>query len=192
MVSLARPGSRKWRQQSAKVMLPLLCSPGMSILSPSRRGSPMVFVGTHDDRATDAEAGSGGGRNSTISRGISAKRLLGMATSPNSKARELLPRVKSSPIEHSANLSGLPQMADIDATGSFFRRIRIRYLAIATLVAVTIFLASCGFSLQNPSLVIVKSPGVNVSLRRNSSTTLSTTGRSGSILSSTKASRYLC
>ena len=55
-------------------------------LPSSRRTSPVVLAGTHDNRTVHAGAGSGGGRSSAISRRISANSILGTATSAIWKA----------------------------------------------------------------------------------------------------------
>ena len=47
----------------------------------SRRRSPVVFVGTRDNRTPYAVDKTGGGRSSAISRKTSAKRVLGITTS---------------------------------------------------------------------------------------------------------------
>ena len=46
-----------------------------------RRISPMGFARKHDNQRLPAGAASGGGRSSAMSRRMSAKRFLGMATS---------------------------------------------------------------------------------------------------------------
>ena len=45
------PDRRQRGHLATKSMMPALCSPGMSISSPSRRTSPVVFAGTHNHRA---------------------------------------------------------------------------------------------------------------------------------------------
>jgi hypothetical protein len=53
----------------------------MAIWLSSRRTSPVVFAGMHDNRAPHTGAGSGGGRSPSISRKISWNNSFGTATS---------------------------------------------------------------------------------------------------------------
>ena len=63
-------------------------SPELPISLSSRQSSPLVFAETHDNRAVHAASGSGGGRSSAISRRMSAKSCLEMATSAMRTARD--------------------------------------------------------------------------------------------------------
>ena len=79
--ALASPNLAVSGQMSRRPIRSGRRAPETLILTSPRRTSPVVFAGTHDDRAAHAGAGGGCGRSSAISRRISANSILEMATS---------------------------------------------------------------------------------------------------------------
>jgi hypothetical protein len=70
---------------------------GMAIWLSSRRTSPVVFAGMHDNRAPHTGAGSGGGRSSAISCRISAN-VPGMRDDLGADLHEFFPQARQRPL----------------------------------------------------------------------------------------------